>query len=94
MGNVLPGSAKDPVGLAETVRRGINTTSASFSGTAQQGGIVLHALDNVGVSEALQGCDMVSMTLKPFGEGRMSVKWQDTGKDLCAGGEMLLGHAH
>jgi hypothetical protein len=97
MGNFLPGHEdynKDPVGLAEMARRITNPTSASFSGTAQNGGIALRATDNIGVSEAIQGCDMVSMTLKPFGDNFLSVKWQDTGKAFCAGGEMLLARAH
>jgi len=95
-GSSLPGGAeasKDPVGLGTMMRRAMNYTSASFSGKAKDGSIVLNALDNIGVGEALQGCDMVSMTLKPFGEGRMSVRWQETGKGVCTGGEMLLGHA-
>lgn len=89
----LPGDSKDPAGLAERVRRSINPTSASFSGAAGSDGIVLHAIDNIGVSESLQGCDMVSMTVKPFGEGRMSVRWQETGNGVCTGGEMLLARA-
>jgi hypothetical protein len=36
---------------------------------------------------------MVSMTIKPFGDNRMSLRWQETGKGLCQGGEMLLAHA-
>jgi hypothetical protein len=93
MGNVPTGSAKDPMALAEAVRRGIDPTSASFSGTAEGGGIALRATDNIGVSQALQGCDMASMTLKPFGDNRISVRWRETGQAVCAGGEMLLGHA-
>jgi hypothetical protein len=95
-GNLLSGgdqARKDPAGLETMMSRAINTTSASFSGKAEDGGIVLHALDNVGVSEAFEGCDMVSMTLKTFGENRMSVRWQETGKGVCTGGEMLLAHA-
>ena len=92
-GNALPGNSKDPVGLGTMMQRAMNYTSASFSGTVEGGGILLRATDNIGVEEAAQGCAMVSMTLKPFGDNRMSVRWQETGKAVCTGGEMLLAHA-
>lgn len=92
-GNALPGNSKDPVGLGAMMRRKMNYTSASFSGTAEGEGIALRATDNIGVEEAEQGCGMASMTLKPFGDNRMSVRWQETGKGVCTGGEMLLAHA-
>jgi hypothetical protein len=92
-GSALPGNSKDPVGFSNMMRPAMNPTSASFSGTAQGDGVALRATDNIGVAEAVEGCDMVSMTLKPFGDNRMSVRWQDTGKPVCKGGEMLLEHA-
>lgn len=92
-GNAVPGTSKDPVGLGTMMQRAINTTSASFSGTVQEGGIALRATDNIGVDEAAQGCAMVSMTLKAFGDARLSVRWQESGKPECTGGEMLLTHA-
>ena len=73
--------------------RRLNYTSATLNGTARDGGIAFTATENFGVAEALQGCPMASMTLKPFGDNRMSVRWQETGKGVCTGGEMLLEHA-
>jgi len=68
------GDKKDPLGFVETMRRGTNATSASFAGAEQDGAIVLHAVENIGVSEALQGCEITAMTLRPFADSALSVK--------------------
>jgi hypothetical protein len=93
-----PGSAReearlrtDRAGFMAALKGTLNYTSASFSGRAQDGGMVLGAMDNMGVIEG--GCYMASMTLKAFGDARLSVRWQETGNPPCAGGEMLLTHA-
>lgn len=84
------GDKKDPLGFAETMRRGTNATFASFAGTEQGGAIVLHAVDNIGVSEALNGCEITAMTLRPFGDSALSVKWQERETlPLCQGGELV-----
>jgi hypothetical protein len=95
-GGLVPDGAeqrKDPTGLMTMAGRKLNYTSATFDGTAKDGGIVLAATDNIGVSETFQGCGMVSMTLKAFDENRLSVRWRESGQGGCTGGEMLLAHA-
>lgn len=84
------GNQKDPLGFVETLRRGTNVTNASFSGTAQDGAIVLHAVENIGVSEVLQGCEITAMTLRPFSDNGLSVKWQEKQTlPVCQGGELV-----
>ena len=92
--NKLPlANGGNAAAIAEAMRRALNPTSASFSGTEEGGAIVLHATDNIGVGEAFQGCDMASMTLKPFGNSGLTARWQESGQGVCTGGEMLLVRA-
>ncbi len=84
------GNPKDPVGFLELMRRGTNPTSASFAGTSQDGAIVLHAVDNIGIAQALQGCEITAMSVRPFGDSALSVKWQEKQTlPVCQGGELV-----
>jgi hypothetical protein len=65
-------------------------TSATLAGVSQDGAIVLKAVENVGVVLNPNNCEMLSMTLRDVPGGKMSVKWQETERGNCHGGEMEM----
>jgi hypothetical protein len=69
--------------------KAMNPVSSSFTGMAKDGAVVLQAVENIGVSASIDGCEMLSMTLREFGDGRLSVKWQEKETGKCHGGEMI-----
>jgi hypothetical protein len=56
----------------------------------QERSIKLVAVDNVGVVMNPNNCEMLSMTLREVPGGTMSVKWQETERGNCHGGEVSM----
>jgi len=82
-------TAEDRV-KADLMSKGIfNPTSAIFEGTAQDGAIVLRAVQNIGVRDAVQHCEMVSLIARPFG-ANLAVTWQESGAPVCQGGDIVM----
>jgi hypothetical protein len=84
------GKKLTPAEMVNETMKDINPASASFTGVAKDGAILLQAVDNVGVSQTIDRCEMLSMSLRGFGDGRLSVKWQEKERGVCHCGEMVL----
>ena len=74
---------------ADARLRAMTSTSATFTGEPKDGAIEFNAVDNIGVAASPDGCAMLSMRAKGFDSG-VSVRWAETGKPGCNGGEMIL----
>ncbi len=71
----------------------LNPTRATFEGAAENGALVFHAVDNIIQPGTFKACEMLSLSVRPFVEKKISAKWQEVkknGSDLCEGGEAIL----
>jgi len=77
----------DPTTALETLRRATSPTSAILSGQVDGDSIVFRATENIGVAQAINACDMRSLTVKPFGVAQLAVEWQ---QPPCDDGQVIM----
>src|SRR5579871_2048023 len=54
----------------------LNPTRATFEGAAENGALVFHAVDNINQPGTFKACEMLSLSVRPFVEKKISAKWQ------------------
>ena len=80
----------DKARVAEALERARNPTSVILTGKAEGNALRLNAVQNVGVRETQDGCDIVSLSLSAFGGTQAAVEWREAQQGICQGGQMVL----
>jgi hypothetical protein len=69
-----------------------NPTAAVLSGSAVNGGLHLAAQSNIGVRDALHGCDITTLSVASGGTNTINVEWQEATEatGVCRGAQMQM----
>jgi hypothetical protein len=74
-------------GEAKAILTQMMPVSTILTGPAMNGALQLHASQTIGAPH--DGCTVTDLTLTPFGDNNISVKWLES-PETCHGGDMLL----
>jgi hypothetical protein len=84
--------ASNPAEQIDYTAKAQAPTSTILTGTANNGTVVFHVDQNIGVDQTPWGCNMTSLTVKPMGATpQILIEWKETDAGVCHGGQIVAG---